>query len=300
MSFRIPFTPASSLASGLHVLAALGGSPPHPFQIDTGSVGILVPRSVLGPAFQNFDPSKDITFGFISSGNHYHGQWVDVPVVIGVPEAWDGAGEFPTAVVEVFAVDQPADFSGGMLGIGFAIEKDANGGANRNPFLHLTQAGENLAPSYIIREEGIDVGLEQIAFDVFALVPLIRNAHDDDWLQPTGILGLAETFSVDLPLLMDTGIQEMLVFLPMQDRPATLASFSSLPDGVAVSVSVPVSRGGHALAYRFVTGDADEAMAPSTVQWRPNGHGINTGRNVLAGVDYLFDAAGGQVGFRTR
>jgi hypothetical protein len=39
-----------SLTSGLHVSAALGGGPPHAFQVDTGSVGILAPRSVLGPA----------------------------------------------------------------------------------------------------------------------------------------------------------------------------------------------------------------------------------------------------------
>ena len=299
MSLRIQFTPGSSLASGLHVLAVLGDGTSHSFQVDTGSVGILVPRSVLGPDFQDVDPSKDTTFGFISSGKTYRGQWVKVSVVIGVPEGWDGTGDFPRTEIEVFAVDSPATFSGGMFGIGFAIEAEANGGAVRNPFLHLTYAGEALAPSYIIRAEGIDVGLANIASDGFALVPLSRDAAGDDWLQPTGTLGIADDFSVDLPILMDTGIQEMLLFLPVPDRPASLAGVSTLPDGVALSISVQVPGGGHALAYQFVTGDISEAMAPTTVEWR-DGHGINTGRNVLSGKDYLFDATIGQIGFRTR
>ena len=38
-------------------------------------------------------------------------------------------------------------------------------------------------------------------------------------------------------------------------------------------------------------------MAPSHVEWRV-GKGINTGRNVLAGADYLYDATLGRIGFR--
>jgi hypothetical protein len=39
-------------------------------------------------------------------------------------------------------------------------------------------------------------------------------------------------------------------------------------------------------------------MAPSWVEWRNVENGINTGINVLAGADYLYDAAGGRIGFR--
>jgi hypothetical protein len=38
-------------------------------------------------------------------------------------------------------------------------------------------------------------------------------------------------------------------------------------------------------------------MAPTQVEWRI-GNGINTGINVLAGADYLYDATGGRIGFR--
>src|SRR5271156_6486655 len=119
----MPFTQDSSLTSGLHVSAALGGAP-HAFLLDTGSVGILTPRSVLGPDYRQFDPSQDILFEYSSSGNKYFGQWVKVPVVLGVPADWDGTGDYPIAQVEVFAVDQGVDqpnWNGGVFGVGFAI-----------------------------------------------------------------------------------------------------------------------------------------------------------------------------------
>src|SRR5277367_4298083 len=97
----LPFTPASDLTSGLHLFAAVGGGPPHLFKIDTGSVGVLVPRERLGPAYQNFDRSLDVKFEYVSSGKVYCGQWVKAPVILGVPETWDGAGDYPMAEVEV-------------------------------------------------------------------------------------------------------------------------------------------------------------------------------------------------------
>ena len=114
-SCQIPFTSDSSLAAGFRVGAALGGGWPHAFLVDTGSVGILVPRHMLGPDYQDVDPSRDLKFGFVSSGNVYNGQWVKLPVVLGVPPSWDGTGDFPIAQIEVFAVDQPADFNGGVF-----------------------------------------------------------------------------------------------------------------------------------------------------------------------------------------
>jgi hypothetical protein len=71
LSYRMPFTSDSSLADGLHLFAALGGGTPHRFQVDTGSVGILVPRRRLGPGYQDFDPSQDTKFGYVSSCKVY-------------------------------------------------------------------------------------------------------------------------------------------------------------------------------------------------------------------------------------
>jgi hypothetical protein len=296
-SYLLPFTAASDLTSGLHLFAAIGGGPSHLFEVDTGSVGILVPRKQLGAAYQDFDPSLDIEFGYVSSGKKYRGQWVKAPVILGVPATWDGSGDYPMAEVEVFAADQPADFDGGILGVGFAIGGQADGGPARNPLLHLTYQEERLRRGYIIRSQGIEAGLTAANTEGFAVIELQRNADGDDWTQPMGTLGLPDGFSVDLPLLVDTGVGEMLLWLDPADRPPDLAGDSELPAGVAVAITAPPSSDAPALQYSFVTGDASDPAAPSAVEWR-DGNGINTGRHILAVADYLYDAARGLIGFK--
>jgi hypothetical protein len=72
-----------------------------------------------------------------------------------------------------------------------------------------------------------------------------------------------------------------------------------LPAGIALSVAAPPADqvAEPALHFSFITGDMSWPMAPSRVAWRV-GYGINTGINVLAGADYLYDATEGRVGFR--
>jgi hypothetical protein len=304
VSYQVPFTSESSLASGFHVSAMLGDGAPHAFLIDTGSVGILAPRQTLGPDYQNFDPAQDIEFGYVSSGNVYLGQWVRVPVVLGVPAAWDGIGDYPIARVEVFAVDQPADFDGGVFGVGFAIGGLADGGPARNPLLHLTYQGTHLSHGYIVSAQGINVGLTSINTKGFAFISLDRDASGGDWMQPLGSISLtgdfsADSFGADLPFLVDTGIDDMILWVSVNHAPPNLPSDSAFPSGIAVSVSVPPEDQvpEPALQYSFVTGDTSQPMSPSQVSWRV-GNGINTGRNVLAGADYLYDATTGRIGFR--
>ena len=300
MSYEVPFTSASNLAAGFHVSAALGGGSPHVFLVDTGSVGILVPRRVLGPDYQEFDPSEDIEFQYVSSGNAYWGQWVKVPIVLGVPSDWDGTGDYPIAQVEVFAADLPADFNGGVLGIGFAIGGLADGGAARNPLLHVKYQESRLKHGYIVGTEGIDVGLTTANMQGFAFVALDRNPTDTDWMQANGSLSLTGGFNIDLPLLMDTGIAEMILWTSATDAPPDVPKNSPFPDGITVTVSAPPADEAAvpAMQYSFITGDTSQPMAPSQVEWRV-GNGINTGRNMLAGVDYLYDATVGRIGFRS-
>jgi hypothetical protein len=195
MSYPISFTSDSSLANGLHVSAALGGGAPHAFLVDTGSVGVLVPRQVLGPDYQDFDPARDITFGYVSSGASYQGQWVKVSVVLGVPADWDGAGDYPIAEVEVFAVDQPAGFDGGVLGIGFGISGQADGGPARNPLLHVRYRGKRHSRGYVLSAQGLTVGLTEVDTQDFGLIALEADASGDDWLQPLGSYSLSGAVS---------------------------------------------------------------------------------------------------------
>jgi len=304
VSYHVPFTSNSNLAAGLHVSAALGGGVPHAFLLDTGSVGILVPRSVLGPDYQQFDPSQDITFQYVSSGKTYMGQWVEVPVVLGVPADWDGTGDYPIAHVEVFAVDRPAGWDGGMFGVGFAIGGRADGGPARNPLLHMSYRRARLKEGYIISAGGIDVGLTSLDRQGFSFIALERNESGEDWMQPFGSYSLSGVITTqeidgDLPILVDTGLGEMILWLGADDIKPDVSPGVAFPAGVSVSISAPPADSGEApaLHYAFVTGDASQPMAPTQVTWRA-GKGINTGRNVLAGADYLYDTTAGRIGFR--
>jgi hypothetical protein len=117
-------------------------------------------------------------------------------------------------------------------------------------------------------------------------------------MQPLGSYSLsgavsAESPGGDLRILMDTGIDQMILWLDDPTAEPSLASGAPLhagapfPEGVSVTISAPPAD--PVLQYASVTGDASQPMAPSQVEWRI-GNGINTGRNVLAGADYLFDA----------
>jgi hypothetical protein len=304
VSCHVPFINDSSLTSGLHVSAALGGGLPHAFQVDTGSVGVLVPRSVLGPDYQQLDSSPESTFGYVSSGKMYQGQWVKALVFLGVPADWDGTGEYATAHIDVFAADQPAEFDGGVFGIGFAIGGLADGGPARNPLLHVSYQGTHLSHGYIVTTQGIDVGLTALNTEGFAFITLERDASGVDWLQPYGRVALTGAFSpdgfyADLPILMDTGIDTMILWLNADNTPPNLQTNSPFPAGITVSITSPPAdqTSDPVLQYAFITGDASQPMAPSQVTWI-GGAGINTGINVLAGADYLYDAAGGRIGFR--
>jgi hypothetical protein len=87
-------------------------------------------------------------------------------------------------------------------------------------------------------------------------------------MQPTASLGLPDGFNVDLPILMDTGLDEMPLWLHAADRPPALANFTQFPAGVPVTIAAPPSPSEPVLQDSFVTGDVNNPMAPSLVEWR--------------------------------
>jgi hypothetical protein len=173
-------------------------------------------------------------------------------------------GDYPFAQVEVFAVDRPAGFDGGVLGIGFAIGGLADGGPARNPLLHLTYQGAGLSQGYIVSSQAIEAGLTSLNTVDFAFIGLNWNASKKDWMQPVGSLGLPGGFSVDLSVLMDTGIDQMLLWLHVNERPAALVNYSQLPNNIDVSIAVPPADRviEPALQYTFITGDTASLWRP--------------------------------------
>jgi hypothetical protein len=164
--------------------------------------------------------------------------------------------------------------------------------------------GMPVSAGYIVSTHGIEVGPSQLGTQGFAFIGLERDAAGNDWMQPSGSIQLSEEssadhFDADLPFLMDTGIGEMILWVSKNAAPLNLPSHQAFRSGITANVSAPPANwpGEPALQYSFVTGDTSQSMAPSHLEWR-FGHGINTGRRVLAGADYLYDAIAGRIGFR--
>jgi hypothetical protein len=167
----------------------------------------------------------------------------------------------------------------------------------------MSYQGARLKRGYIVSAQGVEVGLTGRNTEGFAFIALQLDDSGGDWSQPYGSVALSGDFSpdgfyADLPILMDTGIKQMILWLG--DFPKTPNLTPTFPAGVSVTISAPPADLGDApvLQYSFVTGDASQPMAPAYVEWRVVLNGVNTGINVLAGADSLYDAKEGRIGFR--
>jgi hypothetical protein len=188
-------------------------------------------------------------------------------------------------------VDSSEAYTGGMLGIGFGINNKADGGPCRNPLLHLTYQGVSLSAGYIISSSDIEVGLITDNTNDFQFVALTKGPCD--WIQPEASV-LISGMPVTLPFLMDTGIDEMILWLSDSSLAGGVLAGEPFPDDIEITVAVP--DGAPVFSYSFNTGDA-QPMTPSEVVWK-SGNAVNTGANVLAGADYLYDYDLGKIGFR--
>jgi hypothetical protein len=90
----------------------------------------------------------------------------------------------------------------------------------------------------------------------------------------------------------------MIVGLPVAGRPPALRD--SIPNNTAIRIGLPTLTNS-AMTYTVTVGAADDPLAPQgnpSARWSESGPFVNTGRHLLAGYDYMFDAVGGRIGFR--
>jgi len=149
-----------------------------------------------------------------------------------------------------------------------------------------------------VSREGIHLGMTAALTRNFAFVKLAPKG--------SGVGGLPEwnaaplTVSVDGVTgtgtsLMDTGINYMFLSPPagtplVHGRPA--------PQGTTLVIWLPSQTPPNA-AYSFKVGDRSNPLHPAKVEIvHDPGTFVNTGRMFLQGFDYLYDAAGGYVGYR--
>ena len=96
-------------------------------------------------------------------------------------------------------------------------------------------------------------------------------------------------------VLVDTGINYMFLSPPEGTR---LTRGAHAPAGTRIGLFMPSHRNPPAVYYGFTAGTRDNPMHPEKVEVEHDaGVFVNTGRMFLEGFDYLYDAAGGYVGF---
>ncbi len=290
----------------------LAGSEARRFGMDTGSTGIVVSGEHYIPRPGDIEGGPgQLTYS--SSGRVLHGtHWTtDVEIMSGRdrPAA--------TARVQVLRVDritclararncEPHEHPRGVayMGIGFARHgaQGTEPTAERNPFVALTALASgapagSVRPGYIVTRDAVYLGMTPELARAFAFVklqPKEAGAGARPQWNAAPLTVSVDGVSGTGTSLVDTGINYMFLSPPAgtaleRGRPA--------PEGTRIAIWLPGDKAPNA-SYAFTVGDWSNPLQPARVEVvRDGGVFVNTGRMFLQGFDYLYDAAGGYVGY---
>ncbi|WP_422012532.1 hypothetical protein [Reyranella sp.] len=295
------------------VWLSLNGARPRWFGMDTGSTGIVVSAEhfIPGPGDVSQGPGRLV---YNSSGRVLNGEHWMTNVVIRRDEHTPVA----TARVQVLRVDritcleqardcrpeaEPRNVA--FMGVGFdrgSAQATADNKSPKNPFVSLValasgQPVSSVRPGYVITRTGVHLGMTPALTRHMAFVKLMPKPHAagvPDWN------GAPMTVSVDGvtgrgTMLMDTGINYMFLSPPAGTR---LEHGRHAPDGTRIELFMPDRQRPQPAFYEFRVGRRGNPLHPERVEVvRDATVFVNTGRMFLEGFDYLYDAAGGYVGF---
>lgn len=313
-TFRIPFANGPIAMDRVpQVWLKLRGSRPARFGMDTGSTGIVV-------AAEHFVPGpNDIAEGpgrliYNSSGRILNGERYTTEVEIQRDEDTPVA----TARVQVLRVShitclerardcRPESNPRGvaLVGVGFdrTGAQGSEPGVPRNPFVSLVSlasggAPASVRPGYIVTREGVHLGMSAERTRGFAFIKLAAKPAS----RPGAPAWSAAPMTVSVDgvagngtILVDTGISYMFLSPPEGTR---LERGRRAPEGSRIAVFMPDQRDPQPAYYGFTVGARGNPMQPERVEVvHDRGVFVNTGRMLLDGFDYLYDAAGGYVGF---
>jgi hypothetical protein len=320
------------IESSLRFQAAVGyddatQSDLQPFGLDTGSLGVIVPLSSLGP--DAIGPAGAGIKFYNSSGNTYQGNYYLAPITI-LATRNGSTTMLKTFPIKVLAIDKAYCAKGytqceqnpptpdlRYIGVGFDRNSTTDGdyfdSPADNPFLQIQGASTGTAvnPGYILTSVGGRLGLVKQDTKGFKIAQLTQNTSvPGDWNAAPGCFGFPDLKTSPKQfcgsLLMDVGIDHMYLDLSPKNRPVSVVepglNGTGMPDGTVMSILAGTPKK-QALRYSFTYSSSTNpvGMAPASVKWiDPNSSEVfvNTGRNVLKGSKYLYDARHGEVGFK--
>ncbi|MCQ4083531.1 hypothetical protein NGB36_23770 [Streptomyces sp. RB6PN25] len=317
VSYTIPTLAgaANNLADGLDLAVNIGAGPNKSVEIDTGSLGLVVARSAIGP--KAVDTGKKGYIEYTSSGKILSGEYFIASVTFQRPQA-----AVTTIPIRILGVTSSSCASGyhsctpdddinriGMLGVGYSEYAKTDSPAPTaadNPFLQLTAMHDGIArPGYIITRNNVTLGLtpnERASFHTTRLAKALppNGTGARIWSMP-GCFAIPDygDHAHCGSILFDTGISRMIVGLPAAERPTALAT--AIRNRTRIRIDIP-SLTHPAFGYITSVGDPSEPIAPQgepAASWAADTAFVNTGRELLAEYDYAYDAPSHRAGFRS-
>jgi hypothetical protein len=295
------------------------------FTIDTGSLGVVVPRSELPHNANVIGPGAPGVKYYDSSGNTFSGHYYIAPVRL-----QHVGGVVETQPILVLAIDKAyctgpttkACYSNPpapdlhYLGVGFnrngTIAGDLFDSPASNAFLHITNInnGTDLSPGYLLTPgdsmtpHALKLGItDSTGFNVVNLTP--NAAVPGDFNAQPGCFSFPGSPSPNQfcgTALLDVGIDYMFLDLPNNQRPAgTFDANNNVPAGTSMSILMgPTST--PAMSYPFtavLSNPPANTPTPAKVEWINSASiFVNTGRRPLYSFNYFYDGQCGQVGFK--
>lgn len=308
-AFTVPYARGFALDSTLKMKLDFGDGKLTTVAIDTGSVGIVVPKSELPASTKQAVAG---TIRYTSSGLIVNGFWTE-PLEIRL----DASGAI--AFVPVFAATnstchQPATNAcrpgslPHMMGIGFG-RPDPYASPDRNPLIHIKNLPPGRPSNYRLTHSGIELGIAHAAsipgMHTIRLQRWVRagmtNQPVTDYRTPSGTIRLNDGEPQKISILVDTGITDSLIALASGEpaecmplpRPAGANCTVASGTGFALSMVDGMTR----LSFKL---DDGKPTTPSSGHWihlNPSeGAFINTGIRPMAAYDVFYDATAGLFG----
>jgi hypothetical protein len=286
------------------------------FTIDTGSLGVIVPKRELVAGRNVHGPGAQGEKTYDSSGFSFFGNYYLAPVSIELSDRTF----IQTNPILVLAIDRSICSKSGCkpppvnlhyLGVGF--DRNSTGSEDEfdspadNAFLELTDKrnGSDINQGYVLSADAVTLGITSADSAGFNAVQLQPNSTTPgDWEAEQGCYGFPTLKGRPQfcgTLLLDVGINEMFIDLPFSQRPPrTYDVNEEVPSGLRMQIQAgPATE--PAMNYDFTTvqqGTNPIGPAPTYVQWINRSQKfVNTGRRPLLNFDYLYSGRCGEVAF---
>ena len=304
-SITIPYTTTGARTAPPQIALSVDGSAPHPFTIDTGSLGLVVPAA----AVPNLDLSHGTPgqIGYGSSGYDFTGVWVDTTITLKDSDGHAYDETLPVLVVQHSSkggVPDPGYGGPYQLGVGFGTPTADRDGVPltvaNNAFLNLPgELDQTMRPGYVLGSNDLQIGLTAAdAGSGWAYSELsprtgatAASGGASDWQRASSVISVDGGTPTSGTELVDTGLTQAQVGYPGAPAGGTM-----LPDGTSFRTDL-LGIGDFSTSYTYALGDGNPQTPTGAVADGQSGY-VNTTDRLLNGLDYLYDAEGGWIGFR--